>query len=233
MKPRRVRLIPLLAGLIVCVIGVQLGNWQMRRADEKTVLREAIVAAEQAEPMDGSRLVDAPEWRRVTLEGEWVASATVLLDNRIHQGVAGYDVHTPLKLVDGHGWVLVKRGWVRAGQDRSRLPAIVTPEGVVSIEGVVLSGQRASFTLASEPGEGVVVQYLDIEHYRNQSGLPVRDWVLQQVGETNDGLVRQWPRPDAGVDRHHGYAFQWYALASLSLALILIHVSRSLFKHAT
>ena len=32
-------------------------------------------------------------------------------------------------------------------------------------------------------------------------------------------LVRQWPDPGSGVDKHLGYAFQWYALAVLVAGL--------------
>jgi cytochrome oxidase assembly protein ShyY1 len=41
------------------------------------------------------------------------------------------------------------------------------------------------------------------------------------------GLVRDWPRPGAGVAVHHGYAFQWFALAA---TLIGIYVYLSFRK---
>lgn len=227
----RVQPLPLLAGVVVCIIGLQLGNWQMRRAEEKAALGALIAAAGRAEPVNGNALMNPPEWQPVALKGEWLAEATVLLDNRIHQGVAGYEVHTPLQLVDADGLVLVKRGWIRAGKDRSSLPSVSTPEGIVTVEGVVRKVHGDGFTLATEPGEGPVLQYLDLAHYRNQTGIAVRDWVLQQSSGMDDGLLRQWPQPDAGVDRHHGYAFQWYSLAGLSLVLTLVYLSRSIFKH--
>ncbi|MBC8119348.1 MAG: SURF1 family protein [Burkholderiaceae bacterium] len=34
-------------------------------------------------------------------------------------------------------------------------------------------------------------------------------------------LRREWPRPADGVDRHRGYAFQWYSLAVLIAALAI------------
>lgn len=218
---------------MVCVIGLLLGNWQMRRADEKTALSDAIAAAAQVRPVDGRALIDPSEWQAVTLEGEWVGEGTVFLDNRIHLGMAGYEVHTPLKLSGERGFVLVKRGWIMAGPDRGKLPSVAVPEGVVAIEGVVRKRHGEGFTLASSPGDGVVLQYIDLDHYRNRTGIAVRDWVLQQNAGPEDGLVRQWPRPDAGVDRHHGYAFQWYSLAGLALVLTLVYTSRSIFRHAT
>ena len=49
----------------------------------------------------------------------------------------------------------------------------------------------------------------------------VARFVVQQTNDTGDGLRRVWPRPDAGVDKHRGYAFQWYSLAALIAVLTL------------
>ena len=50
------------------------------------------------------------------------------------------------------------------------------------------------------------------------------DYYLQQTSAGHDGLVRDWPAPDAGIDRHRGYAFQWYALAALAAGLTAWYV---------
>jgi surfeit locus 1 family protein len=34
-----------------------------------------------------------------------------------------------------------------------------------------------------------------------------------------DGLMRQWPRPAVDVQKHYGYAFQWFALCGLMAGL--------------
>ena len=36
-----------------------------------------------------------------------------------------------------------------------------------------------------------------------------------------DGLVRQWPRPDSGSAKNLGYAVQWFAMA---LAVLIIYL---------
>ena len=36
---------------------------------------------------------------------------------------------------------------------------------------------------------------------------------------TTDGLLRQWPAPDTGLQKHYGYAFQWFSLSVLTLGL--------------
>jgi surfeit locus 1 family protein len=42
---------------------------------------------------------------------------------------------------------------------------------------------------------------------------------LQQTSAAADGRVREWPAPAAGIDRHRGYALQWYSLAGLAAGL--------------
>jgi surfeit locus 1 family protein len=36
---------------------------------------------------------------------------------------------------------------------------------------------------------------------------------------TQDGLQRHWSLPAADVQKHYGYAFQWFALSALALIL--------------
>jgi surfeit locus 1 family protein len=43
-------------------------------------------------------------------------------------------------------------------------------------------------------------------------------WVLWQLVDCAP-LRCDWPAPDSGVAKHHGYAAQWFALAVLSLVL--------------
>jgi surfeit locus 1 family protein len=38
---------------------------------------------------------------------------------------------------------------------------------------------------------------------------------VQQTGARSEGLLREWPVLGSGVDKHYGYAFQWFALSGL------------------
>ena len=42
-----------------------------------------------------------------------------------------------------------------------------------------------------------------------------------QRGSTLPNLRRDWPAVALGVEKHYGYAFQWFALAALILGLYL------------
>ena len=254
--PAAVRMLtPLLAGLLVIAVTVMLGNWQVRRAQQKTALQAVLDAAAQrpAEAVAASAaLREAADkegagrdlspaqaverGQRVLLKGKWLASATAtaFLDNRTHAGRAGYHVLAPLRLADGSGVVLVNRGWVAADADRTVLPEVALAPAQVTLEARVHLPEADAFTLAKagQIEAGRVWQAVDLSHLaaRADVSLPLcstsgagvaclASWLALQTSDTTDGLVRDWPLPAAGIDRHRGYAFQWYCLAALAAAL--------------
>ena len=223
--------VPLLAGLVVSILGVQLGNWQVRRAEEKTELGERVahLAAVPATSLSGAPSDGAvEEWQRVSVAGEWLPQGTIFLDNRVPLGRPGFHVLTPLRLAAGGDVVLVNRGWVAAGLEHARLPEVTGVAGAGVVEGLVRYPQPHPFSLARKPAEGRLWQFLDLPAYRQAFGLPVAAFLLQETSVGPDGLVRDWPRPDAGIDRHWGYAAQWYGLAATAAAMTGLYMFRKL-----
>ena len=56
---------------------------------------------------------------------------------------------------------------------------------------------------------------VDLAGFRAQTGLPLLDGAVLQTGPASDGLLREWAAPALGVEKHYGYAFQWFALKLL------------------
>jgi surfeit locus 1 family protein len=180
-----------------CAAGVALGNWQSGRAEAKRAAAASVA--------------------QVALAGEFVARHTVLLDNKLRNRQPGYEVVTPLRLANSDEHVLVNRGWIAAPRTRQQLPEVKTPAGRVRIGGVPL--ERLPRVLAPAPQQGKVRQTLDITAYAAEIGLRLQPRVIEQHSDLDDGLLREWPRPDAGVEKHQSYALQWYALALLAVIL--------------
>jgi surfeit locus 1 family protein len=227
----RPAIVPGAAALVAMALAVALGNWQLRRAEEKIALgRNLDDAARRAVLALPPSLVDAHgyEFNRVSVRGEYLAGHTILLDNKVLRGVAGYQVLTPLKIAGGDVHVLVNRGWVAAGVRRDNLPQVRTPAGTVTVEGLAVVPGGHVFELSSNTEDGIVWQNLVLARYEKWSGLKLQPIVLQQTGDFADGLIRAWERPDTGADRHRGYAFQWYALA---MTILISYVALS-FKRA-
>ena len=161
-------------------------------------------------------------WRRVEAHGRFAAENTVLIDNRMLHGVAGYHVVTPLKINGGERYVLVNRGWVAAAADRRTLPAIETPTGILRVTGLAIVPSERQFELSTRVAEGNVWQNLTIARYRATVPIAIQPVVLQQDSETADGLKREWSASGPSPDRNYGYAFQWFALAAAILIYYLV-----------
>ena len=81
--------------------------------------------------------------------------------------------------------------------------------------------------LSTQVAEGNVWQNLTLERYRAAVSIPIQPVVIQQENDFDDGLKREWDAPDLGVDKHYGYAFQWFALAATILIFYVVcHVRK-------
>jgi cytochrome oxidase assembly protein ShyY1 len=220
-----------IAALIVAAAGItltiSLGNWQSRRGDAKEALQAEWDAAQRLEPITlaspaALESVTGALPRRVRLHGVFVPSASVYLDNRMRQGVAGFDLVTPLAIGDTLPLVLVDRGWIaRDMQDRARMPAAPAPAGEVVVEGLAVARMPRLLELGGMQEQSIpgIWQNLDLETFERVHGRRVARFVVQQTSEAPDGLVRDRARPAAGVEKHRGYALQWYSLAALIAGL--------------
>lgn len=220
-------IVVLVAAVAAAAVTARLGVWQLSRAAEKEALQASLDSRGAAPPLAAAELARnaadaaAQHHRRISLQGRWVGGRTVYLDNRPMDGRAGFYVLTPLALPDGDA-VLVQRGWVpRDASDRSRVPEVATPEGPVSVEGRIAPPPSRLFELGAE-GQGAIRQNLDLDAFGRETGLRLRPLSVQQTdaaGAPADGLLRRWPAPAVDVHKHYGYAFQWFALASLITGL--------------
>jgi cytochrome oxidase assembly protein ShyY1 len=232
----RFRWIPFIATVVAVALGVALGQWQTRRAAEKEQIETKLSERQSAPPLAigvqprAARDVDELEYRRVVVRGEFVRDRPIYLDNRPYQGVPGFYVLTPLKIAGSDLHVLVARGWTRRDPvDRTKVMAPAPPAGVVEVEGVVKRNAGHVMQLGRpEPlRPGAIVQNLDIAEFAQSSKLAMQPFVIEQLTDTRDQLVRDWPRPSAGVDKHRGYAFQWYALAATAFLFFIVTGFRS------
>ncbi len=228
-----------LAAIVGMLATGSLGRWQLSRAAEKEALqalrderarmpamdgRALLAAGVAAQPADGAASL---AHRAVRLQGRWLADHTVYLDNRQMRGRPGFFVLTPLQLAEpGGGVVMVQRGWVaRNFQDRVQLPQVQTPQdAMVQVQGVVAPPPSRLYEFRgadSAQGSSRIRQNLDLASFRTETGLALAPFTVLQTGAASEGLLRDWPVVGAGVDKHYGYAFQWFGLCGL-IALLYV-----------
>ena len=225
--------------LAAMALTASLGRWQLSRAAEKEALQAAIAERQRLPALDGASLAQALSddqarellHRAITLRGQWLADRTVFLDNRPMARQTGFYVLTPLRLTGGDRVVLVQRGWAPRHQvDRSLLPPVQTPTGAVQVSGRIAAHPPRVYQLGQEQG-GAIRQNLDLDAWRAETGLPLAPVLVVQTGAASDGVQRDWPEAASGVEKHYGYAFQWFGLCTLiGLLLLWFQVVRPLYR---
>jgi surfeit locus 1 family protein len=204
-----------------------LGWWQLDRAAQKTRLQDEQVQRQALPPLPAGDLAResaaaaSQHQRRIVLQGRWLHERTIYLENRQMDARPGFFAVTPLLLDDGTA-VLVQRGWFPRDQaDRTRIVAPPPPEGRVEVQGRIAPGPGRIYEFAGA-ASGAIRQNLNVEAYARETSLSLRPLsVVQEDGPhtPQDGLQRHWPLPAADVQKHYGYAFQWFALSALALIL--------------
>ena len=212
------------AAVLVAGVTLSLGQWQLRRAAQKQNLQLAIESQSNqfilkaADLADPDILKDAVH-RRATLKGIWRAEHTIFLDNRQMNGRTGLIAITPLVL-DGTGQIiLVQRGWaLRNFTDRTKLPDIQTPSGPVTVRGRIAPPPSKLYEFKGADS-GRIRQNIDVIEFGRETALALMGVSLVQTGPASEGLLRDWAAPNTGVQKHYGYAFQWFALCALVIGL--------------
>jgi surfeit locus 1 family protein len=227
------RLITSLLALVFFCLFISLGVWQLDRADYKRTLYSDFENRQSGQAIDlnhdNTKLSDKEEiiWRHVNATGEFLEQHQILLDNQVEKGQAGYYVYTPFKLEQSEHAVLVNRGWLSTGNDRTVSPALIMTNDLVNIMGVAKEEPKTGLLLKNMPPEqmnkGVYrVQRLNIDEVAELTKTKLLPYIVRLEPESKHGYRRQWQLPGSGVSIHNGYAFQWFAFATVLLIIYLV-----------
>ncbi len=234
------RIVATLSALLVILVGCGAGIWQLNRAEQKIRLGESLSAKLQMPVLnvnaDNLTLEQASE-RRILALGRFVQDEVVWLDNRPRpiteggsgaSGKSGFYVMMPLKLEGQEAVLWVNRGWApRNNQNRIELPPVKTADEIVTIEGVAFPHPGRVYELGQKGDPKArprIEQNFDLALEAQSHEWKQLPFIVRESGSSKeDGLVRNWPSPTNGVDRHYAYAFQWFALALAGFLFWLIN----------
>lgn len=210
--------IPTIATIIVMLITANLGRWQLNRADEKRTLQQQYELM-QAQPKvtlrgDEGNNLSYLQFGKIEVQGHFNSRHQIFLDNQVEDTSAGYHVLTPLLLLDGKHYILVNRGWISRSPSYPKPPKIDAPAGEVTITGYGLMPAKRFFELSSDTIQDSVWQNLTFDRYKRQTGLNVLPLILVQTENNSKGLIPVRQKPQFGIEKHEGYAFQWFSMAA-------------------
>lgn len=218
---------PTLVTLLLFGLLLSLGFWQLDRAEQK---RE-IIGHYQGDKDDAVIRLDADmksagslEYQRASSIGRYDSNHQLLLDNRTHEGQAGYQVLTPFILQNSEVAVLVNRGWLPLGNSRDQLPDVTVGDIQRTVMGRLKTPPAEVFMLGEEEPRQewpYRIQRIDIQTLSQELQRSMLPFVLLLDNEEPDGYLRDWqPLVGFGPERNVGYAIQWFGLAA---ALLIIY----------
>lgn len=213
--------------LVVVVVCVRLGLWQLDRREQRRERNRAVAEARSLPPIEiaaGSLPALAAEpdryvHRAATVRGRYLPGRSLVLRGRVADGTPGVHLVTPLRLVDGGAVVLVNRGWVPAPDAATIDPKRFEQRGIQEVSGILQRIPRTENR--GDPARvGSVLTYrrLDLDALRSGVPGPVLPLYVQRSAGAADPPLPLAVAP-ASLDEgpHLGYAFQWFAFAAIAL----------------
>ena len=208
--------------VVLVVVFVNLGLWQLRRLDERRAENDQVrdrtreltllpATAWQADPAAIGEL----ENRRIELRGTYDTRREVLVRFQTREAQPGYAVVTPLRTEDGV--VLIDRGWVpeRLGDDWPAEEA-AAPTGEVEVVGILAGPDDTAPRVDDSAGEPVVVSGVRPGELARTLGLDdVLPLYLKALPTGEDRFPIADGEPDLSEGPHLNYAIQWFIFATV------------------
>jgi surfeit locus 1 family protein len=223
-----------LAALLLAALFVRLGLWQWHRGEQRQADAARFASGTDQILELGTRAVsDVPLYQRVSVQGELDGRHQFLLDNRIFEGRAGYEVLTPLVRADATA-LLVNRGWVPFSGSRARLPDVsLTASGPVRLTGRIASLPAAGLASgrAAPSREGPwpkLTSYPDMAQLAAALGRSLGSRILLLDPGASFGYGRARQPPGLAPLRHFSYAIQWWSFALATLIVWAVLSRRTL-----
>lgn len=222
--------------MVLFLVLVKLGFWQLSRGDEKLLLEQQLQDREQMTPLVIEQLVEIESEFTLTgfplqVDVEPDTAPLIYIDNVTFEGRVGYTVLQPMTVFfqGGKKMLLVELGFVAAPSTRDRLPRVNSIESGSNLVGRVY--QRSINPLSSDVMqeqmlEGVRIQNLNLEQLSKVLDIPLFDFVLQPYALPESNLPKIWSPYPMTSQKHFGYAFQWFGMALVYALLVVLFVVR-------
>jgi surfeit locus 1 family protein len=213
------------AFLIIATLAllISLGFWQLDRADEKRAIEDQIANANagDVEFITSVEFLQEREYYHVRLLGSYVGDKQFIYDNQIVDQVSGYYVLTPFVLQGAAKAVLINRGFIPWNGRRDQIADIDIADKLTEVKVQISKPVKRIELKASEITQDfpVLVQALDLDEMSIIASLDFVSVVGLLSPESENGFVRQWEPYTGSIERHIGYAIQWFLMA-LVLAFI-------------
>ena len=218
------------AVLIVATIAflASLGLWQLDRANEKRAIEASIQKANTGTIeliSDENRLLEK-EYYQVRLKGQYLSNKQFIYDNQIVDQVSGYYVLTPFKLESQPSTIIINRGFIPWNGDREKLADVSIKKTKSEIKVQISKPIKRIELKSSEISNNfpTLIQAVDLVKMSEIAGVNFSSMVGLLDASMDDGFVRKWEPYTGSIEKHIGYAVQWFLMA-IVLGIIGIRIA--------
>jgi len=218
------------ASLIIATLAllISLGFWQLDRADEKRAIEDQIASANSGdvEFVTSVEFLEDKEYYHVRLQGSYIGDKQFIYDNQIVDQISGYYVLTPFILKGASKAVLINRGFIPWSGRRDKLANVDIGEKLTEAKvQISIPIKRMELKVSEITGDfPVLIQALNLDEMSTIASLDFASVIGLLNPESENGFVRQWEPYTGSIERHIGYAIQWFLMAFV-LAFIGIRLA--------
>jgi len=207
---------------------VSLGFWQLERADEKRGIETSIKLANTGsdELIKDEEVLENKEYYEVRLQGKYLSDKQFIYDNQIVDQVSGYYVLTPFALEGQSKAILINRGFIPWNGRRDKLADIVIGQETREIKAQISKSIKRMELKPSEVGIQfpVLIQSIDLQDMADRAKVDFSSVIGLLDASASNGFIRKWEPYTGSIEKHIGYAVQWFLMA-LVLAIIGIRIA--------
>ena len=207
---------------------VSLGFWQLERADDKRSIEASIKQANtgSVELIKKEEGLQSKEYYEVRLQGKYLSDKQFIYDNQIVDQVSGYYVLTPYALEGQSKAILINRGFIPWNGRRDKLADIVIGQETREIKVQISKPIKRMELKPSEVGIQfpVLIQSIDLQDMAYRAKVDFSSVIGLLDASASNGFIRKWEPYTGSIEKHIGYAVQWFLMA-LVLAIIGIRIA--------
>ena len=206
---------------------VSLGFWQLDRADQKRTIEAYIQKANTGvvELIINQNELLNKEYYEVRLQGSYIGDKQFIYDNQIVDQASGYYVLTPFVLTGQSNAIMINRGFIPWNGRRDQLDDIAVDSTYREIKIQVSRPIKRIELKTSDISNQfpVLIQAIDFDVIEEISSTSFVDVIGLLDPSSDDGFVRKWEPYTGSIEKHIGYAIQWFLMA-LVLGIIGIRI---------
>ena len=220
-------LVPFILILATMAFLVSLGFWQLDRADQKRTIEASIQKANTGvvELIVNQNELLNKEYYEVRLQGSYIGDKQFIYDNQIVDQASGYYVLTPFVLTGQSNAIMINRGFIPWNGRRDQLDDIAVDSTYREIKIQVSRPIKRIELKTSDISNQfpVLIQAIDFDVIEEISSTSFVDVIGRLDPSSDDGFVRKWEPYTGSIEKHIGYAIQWFLMA-LVLGIIGIRI---------